>query len=62
MSQTAIMKAVKTRIIGNSLVISLPKELQIKENQYFYCHQKENGIIELVPKIENPLKQISDEK
>ncbi|GAB7306732.1 type II toxin-antitoxin system PemI/MazE family antitoxin [Enterococcus gallinarum] len=56
------MKAVKTRIIGNSLVISLPKELQVKENQYFYCHKKDNGIIELVPKIDNPLKQISDEK
>lgn len=53
---------VKTRKQGNSVVISMKKELNVKENQEFYMYQDKNGYITLIPKIPDYYATATDEE
>ncbi|HEL1556448.1 TPA: AbrB family transcriptional regulator [Streptococcus suis] len=48
------MHTVKTRKVGNSLVITIPKELKVKEGKEFIVYKGVDDIIVLAPKIPNP--------
>lgn len=47
------MISTKTRKQGNSLVITLPAKLGIKEGEKFNIIKKENGTVALIPKVED---------
>jgi len=47
------MISTKTRKQGNSLVITLPAKLGIKEGEEFNIIKKENGTVALIPKVED---------
>lgn len=49
-----------TRRVGNSIMISIPKELHPKNGKEYLFHKTKNGAIIMAPKIKNPFK--SDEK
>ena len=48
------METVKTRKQGNAIMITLASKFNISAGKEFFIYKKENGIIMLVPKIENP--------
>ncbi|MGG5311789.1 AbrB family transcriptional regulator [Enterococcus sp. DIV2381] len=48
-----MMISTKTRKQGNSLVITLPAKLGIKEGEEFHIIKKENGTVALIPKVED---------
>ncbi|BDR59696.1 type II toxin-antitoxin system PemI/MazE family antitoxin [Xylocopilactobacillus apicola] len=45
------MQKVKARKVGSSIVISLTKDLNVKEGQEFYLHKGADGYISLIPKV-----------
>ncbi|MEI1233178.1 type II toxin-antitoxin system PemI/MazE family antitoxin [Enterococcus mundtii] len=47
------MTSTKTRKQGNSLVITIPAKLGIKEGEEFLIIRKENGTVALIPKVED---------
>ena len=47
------MTSTKTRKQGNSLVITIPATLGIKEGEEFVILRKNNGYIALIPKVED---------
>ncbi|MGM0231385.1 AbrB family transcriptional regulator [Enterococcus sp. AZ091] len=47
------MASTKTRKQGNSLVITIPAKLGLKEGEEFLIVKKENGTVALIPKIED---------
>ncbi|MDT2597283.1 AbrB family transcriptional regulator [Enterococcus dongliensis] len=47
------METTKARKQGNSLMIVLNKQLDIKEGQEFYVVKDKSGVIELIPKAED---------
>lgn len=47
------MTSTKTRKQGNSLVITIPAKLGIKEGEEFLIIKKENGTVALIPKVED---------
>ena len=56
------MTSTKTRKQGNSLVITIPAKLGIKEGEEFLIIKKENGTVALIPKVEdflNPPKKVN---
>ncbi|MGT2623952.1 type II toxin-antitoxin system PemI/MazE family antitoxin [Streptococcus thoraltensis] len=48
------MNTVKTRKVGNSLAVTIPKELGIDEGKEFVVYKGIDGVIVLAPKIPNP--------
>ncbi|TWT16442.1 type II toxin-antitoxin system PemI/MazE family antitoxin [Streptococcus sp. sy010] len=48
------MNFVKTRKVGNSITVTLPKDLGITTGQEFLIEKGKNDVIMLVPKISNP--------
>ncbi|HEL1563399.1 TPA: AbrB family transcriptional regulator [Streptococcus suis] len=48
------MHTVKTRKVGNSLVITIPKELKVEEGKEFIVYKGVDDVIVLAPKIHNP--------
>lgn len=54
------MNLVKTRKVGNSVTVTLPKDLGIDIGQEFLIEKGRNDIIMLVPKIANPFNGIDD--
>ncbi|ATZ03686.1 type II toxin-antitoxin system PemI/MazE family antitoxin [Streptococcus suis] len=48
------MNTVKTRKVGNSLAITIPKELNIDEGKEFIVYKGIDDVIVLAPKIPNP--------
>lgn len=52
------MNSVKTRKVGNSLAITIPKELNIEEVKEFIVYKGVNNVIVLAPKIPNPFDNI----
>jgi len=52
------MTTVKTRKVGNSTTITLPKELDVKIGIEFTAYRGVDGVIVLAPKIENPLDKL----
>ncbi|MGH2143816.1 type II toxin-antitoxin system PemI/MazE family antitoxin, partial [Enterococcus faecalis] len=47
------MTSTKTRKQGNSLVITIPATLGVKEGEEFVILRKNNGSIALIPKVED---------
>ncbi|MGC6552658.1 type II toxin-antitoxin system PemI/MazE family antitoxin [Streptococcus sp. VTCC 12905] len=52
------MNSVKTRKVGNSLAITIPKDLNIEEVKEFIVYKGVNNVIVLAPKIPNPFDNI----
>lgn len=48
------MNTVKTRKVGNSLAVTIPKELGIAEGKEFIVYKGVDDVIVLAPKISNP--------
>ncbi|HFU4471417.1 TPA: AbrB family transcriptional regulator, partial [Streptococcus suis] len=48
------MNTVKTRKVGNSLAITIPKELNVAEGKEFIVYKGIDDVIVLAPKIQNP--------
>ncbi|HEM9634191.1 TPA: AbrB/MazE/SpoVT family DNA-binding domain-containing protein [Streptococcus agalactiae] len=48
------MNTVKTRKVGNSLAVTIPKELGVDEGKEFVVYKGIDDIIVLAPKISNP--------
>ncbi|HEL2110097.1 TPA: AbrB family transcriptional regulator [Streptococcus suis] len=48
------MNTVKTRKVGNSLAITIPKELNVDEGKEFIVYKGIDDVIVLAPKIPNP--------
>lgn len=51
---------VKSRKVGNSIAITIPREINIHENESYFITKDENGIIFLIPKIENVYQTLED--
>jgi len=54
------MTIVKTRKVGNSITVTIPKELGIESGQEFIIEKGRQNVILLVPKLDNPFDGISD--
>lgn len=48
------MNTVKTRKVGNSLAVTIPKELGIEEGKEFIVYKGIDDVVVLAPKIANP--------
>ncbi|HFI0238233.1 TPA: AbrB family transcriptional regulator [Streptococcus suis] len=48
------MNTIKTRKVGNSLAITIPKELNVAEGKEFIVYKGIDDVIVLAPKIPNP--------
>lgn len=51
---------VKVKKDGNSMVVTLPREMNIPENQLYYIFKDKNGTISLIPKIENVYQTLEE--
>ncbi len=51
------MLEIRSRKVGNSVSIILPKSLNIQVDQAFIITKTHNGSLVLTPKVENPYKQ-----
>jgi len=49
------METVKTRKVGNSVTITIPRELDISIGKEYCVYKGVDDIIVFAPKIENPL-------
>lgn len=54
------MNLVKTRKVGNSVTVTLPKDLGVDTGQEFLIQKGDNDIIILVPKVPNPFDGKTD--
>ena len=54
------MSTVKATKVGNSITITLPKELGVKIGEEFTVKKGRNLTIMLVPQMTNPFDSISD--
>lgn len=48
------MLTVKTRKVGNSIVVSIPKQLDVELNTEYVIYKSQNGSLIFTPKIEDP--------
>lgn len=55
-----LMSTVKATKVGNSITITLPKELGVNIGEEFTLEKGRNNVIMLVPKMTNPFDGISD--
>ncbi|MBC1342346.1 type II toxin-antitoxin system PemI/MazE family antitoxin [Listeria welshimeri] len=51
---------VKARKVGNSMTVTLPKQLNVKENQRFVIVRDSSDSLLLVPEVENFYKNLKD--
>lgn len=54
------MNTVKTRKVGNSLTVTIPKEFGMKEGTELVVFKGKNDVIVLAPKIQNPFDGVTD--
>ncbi len=54
------MNTVKTRKVGNSVTVTLPKDLGVPTGEEFIIKKGKNNVIMLVPKIKNPFDGKTD--
>ena len=54
------MNLVKTRKVGNSVTVTLPKDLGVDTGQEFLIQKGNNDVIMLVPKLPNPFDSKTD--
>lgn len=56
------MMTTKAEKQGNAMIITLPEFLEVKDGEEFFIVKKENGIIVLVPKLEDPFEYAENGK
>lgn len=56
------MSAIKARKQGNSIMVTIPSALGVKEGEEFYVIKKDNGAITLIPKVEDYFAEAEDEE
>ena len=54
------MNTVKTRKVGNSLIVTIPKNLGMTEGQEMVVYKGIDGVIVLAPKLKDPFDGITD--
>ena len=54
------MNTVKTRKVGNSLTVTIPKNLGMTEGQEMVVYKGIDGVIVLAPKIPDPFSGDAD--
>ena len=54
------MNIVKTRKVGNSLTVTIPKNLGMTEGQEMVVYKGIDGVIVLAPKLKDPFDGITD--
>ncbi|MGT2802635.1 hypothetical protein SAMN02910293_01522 [Streptococcus henryi] len=54
------MTIVKARKVGNSITVTLPKNLGVETGQEFLIEAGRNNVIMLVPKVPNPFNGLDD--
>ncbi|MDP5872912.1 type II toxin-antitoxin system PemI/MazE family antitoxin [Streptococcus mutans] len=54
------MTIVKARKVGNSMTVTIPKDLKVKESTKFSVYRGIDNIIILAPKIANPFDGKTD--
>lgn len=50
------MITAKTRKVGNSVAVSIPKQLDVNFDEEFIIYKSKNGSIIMTPKMDNPFK------
>ena len=55
-----VMNTVKTRKVGNSLTVTIPKNLGMTEGQEMVVYKGIDGVIVLAPKLKDPFDGIAD--
>ena len=55
-----VMNTVKTRKVGNSLTVTIPKNLGMTEGQEMVVYKGIDGVIVLAPKLNDPFDGITD--
>ena len=55
-----VMNTVKTRKVGNSLTVTIPKNLGMTEGQEMVVYKGIDGVIVLAPKLKDPFDGITD--
>jgi antitoxin component of MazEF toxin-antitoxin module len=48
------MLTTKTRKVGNSVIVSIPKPLNVELNTEYVIYKSQNGSLIFTPKIKNP--------
>lgn len=56
------MMTTKAEKQGNVMIITLPDFLEVKDGEEFFIVKKDNGIITLVPKLEDPFEYAENGK
>ncbi|RSJ78825.1 hypothetical protein D8796_07920 [Streptococcus cristatus] len=54
------MNTVKTRKVGNSLTVTIPKSLDVPEGQEMVVYKGVDNVIVLAPKIADPFSEVAD--
>ncbi|EJN93601.1 type II toxin-antitoxin system PemI/MazE family antitoxin [Streptococcus ratti] len=54
------MATVKARKVGNSMTVTIPKDLKVKEGTEFSVYRGVDGVIVLAPKLANPFDGKTD--
>ena len=54
------MNTVKTRKVGNSLTVTIPKALDVPEGQEMVVYKGADNVIVLAPKIADPFSEVAD--
>lgn len=56
------MNLVRSRKVGNSVTVTLPKELEISAGEEFLIQKGRGGVIILTPRVKNPFDGKTDLK
>lgn len=56
------MMTTKAEKQGDAMIITLPESLKVKDGEEFFIVKKDNGIITLVPKLEDPFEYVESGK
>lgn len=54
------MNTVKTRKVGNSITVTIPKTLNVPEGQEMFVYKGIDDVIVLAPKIPDPFSRDTD--
>ncbi|WP_314435361.1 type II toxin-antitoxin system PemI/MazE family antitoxin [uncultured Streptococcus sp.] len=54
------MNTVKTRKVGNSITVTIPKTLNVPEGQEMFIYKGVDNVIVLAPKIPDPFSGDTD--
>jgi len=54
------MTTIKARKQGESIVITIPRHLGVEDGDEFFFIKKENGVITLIPKVEDHFEDVKE--